>query len=235
MRNPIKAQLDLFNQWPNHFLGKELKKISEILDRHPEFTQWAHVDLTLDKSSTGNKGMSSEQVLRAGIIKNIRKLSYEELSFNMSDSQSTKAFTHMDLDEKYSASCLQSNISKISEATWENISKALVLDAKDQGIEDCKTVRVDSTVGATNIGHPTDSKLLYDCIRVIDREFKKARKLAKKLSWRLTTSQQVKRAKTLRYKINNSKNEEARLPFYKELIQIARDIKKQLPLMVSKI
>ena len=235
MRTPMKPQLDLFFQWPNHYLGRELKKISEILDRHPEFVEWVHVDLTEDKMSTGNTGMSSEQVLRAAVIKNIRKLSYEELAFNIADSQSTRAFMMLEVDEKYSASCLQGTISKISEETWENISKALVFDGKEQGFEDCKTVRIDSTVADTHIEHPTDSKLLYDCIRVIDREFKRVRNFSCKKSWRLTSTAQVKEAKSLRYKINNSKNDEQRLPHYKNLLKIAKSIKSDLPSMIVKI
>lgn len=235
MRDLMKTQLDLFYQWPNHFLSKELKKISEIIDRHPEFTELVHVDLTSDKTFTGNLGMSSSQVLRAAVIKNIRKLSYEELSFNLTDSQSTRAFLLLDLEEKYSSSCLQENISRISEATWENISTALVLDAKHQSFEDCKTVRVDSTVTDTNIGHPTDSKHLYDCIRVVDREFKRARKWANKASWRFTSAEQVKKAKSLRFKINNSKNDEQRLPHYRELINLAQRIEKGLPSTILKI
>lgn len=235
MRQLIKPQLDLFFQWPNHYLGRELKKISEILNRHAEFSQWVHVDLTEDKTSTGNTGMSAEQVLRAGVIKNIRKLSYQELAFNIADSKSTRAFMMLEADEKYSASCLQSTISKISEETWEGISKALVFDAKQQGFEDCKTVRIDSTVTDTHIEYPTDSKLLYDCIRVIDREFKRARVFACKRSWRLTSIGQVKTAKSLGYKINNSKTDEQRLPHYKKLLKLAKSIKSDLPSMIVKV
>ncbi len=235
MRTLIKPQLDLFFQWPNHYLGRELKKISEILIRHPEFANWVHEDLTKGKTSTGNTGMSSEQVLRAAVIKHIRKLSYEELAFNIADSQSTRAFLMLEIAEKYSASCLQDNISKIREKTWENISTVLVLDGKDHGFEDCKAARVDSTVTSTHIEYPTDSKLLYDCIRVLDREFKQARVLAHKKSWRLTSVHQVKEAKSLRYKINNSKNDDQRLPYYKELFKIAKSIKSGLPSMIVKI
>lgn len=235
MRTLIKPQLDLFFQWPKHQLSDELKKISEIIDRHPEFVDWVHMDLTDGKCSTGDQGMSSEQVLRAAMIKNIRKLSYEELAFNVIDSNSTRAFLIMSEAEGYSSSCLQENISKIKEGTWEQISHSLVIDAKDQGFEDCKTVRIDSTVTDTHIGYPTDSKLLYDCIRVIDREFKRARKLVDKQSWRLTSTAQVKDAKSLRYKINNSKNSQERLPHYKLLLKIAKSIYSDLPTMIVRI
>ena len=235
MRHLIKPQLDLFFQWPNHQLGRELKKLSEILDRHPEFCDWVHTDLTEGKSSTGDTGMTSEQVLQAAIIKNIRKLSYGELSFNIVDSNSTRAFLMMIEGESYSSSCLQENISKVTEKTWERISRALVLDAKDLGFEDCKTVRIDSTVTDSHIGYPTDSKLLYDCIRIIDREFKRARKLSGKSSWRLTSISQVKAAKSLRYKINNSRSDHERFPHYKALLKMARSISSDQPALIVRI
>ncbi|MEI8346258.1 MAG: transposase, partial [Pseudomonadota bacterium] len=101
--------------------------------------------------------------------------------------------------------------------------------------ENGKQVRVDSTVADTNIEYPTDSKLLYDCIRVIDREFKEAREVADKKSWRLTSFEQVKEAKSLRYKINNSKNDEGRLPFYNQLLKIAKTIRRDFPSIIEKI
>lgn len=104
----------------------------------------------------------------------------------------------MDFNESYSASALQSAISKISELTWEKLTEALVLDAKIQGIEECRKVRVDSTVTDSNIHHPTDSSLLYDCIRVINRLFRKLRKILLKKSWRFSTEQDVKIAKVCR-------------------------------------
>lgn len=235
MRMIRKLQMSLFGQWPDHKLGQELKKISEILDRHPEFAEWVHADLSKGKEMTGDVGMSSEQVLRAAVIKQIRGLSYEGLAFNIADSSSTMAFLMLDLGERYGHSCLQENISQINEETWQLISTALVLDAKDSGIENCKTVRVDSTVTETNIHHPTDSSLLYDCIRVICREFFKARDLANKKSWRLVSKQQVKEAKSLCFKINNAKNDEERLPHYKKLLKLLKGVSGDLPSIIKRI
>ncbi len=230
-----KPQMNLFFQWPDHKLGKELKKISEILDRHPEFVVWVHEDLVKDKAKTGNLGLSAEQVLRAAIIKNLRGLSYEKLAFNIIDSNSSRAFLMMDIDEKYSSSSLQDVISKISERTWEKISIDLVLDAKEQKIEDCKQVRVDSTVTDSNILYPTDSSLLYDCIRVINRNFQRLRKISGKKSWRFSTDKDVKIAKSLRYKINNGKNKDERLTPYSDLLKIAQRLSNDYPSILRKI
>ena len=235
MRQIIKPQLSLFNPLSKHKLSKELQKMSSILDRHPEFCAWVHKDLTEDKTDTGCTGMSAEQVLRAAVIKDIHKLSFEKLAFNLTDSNCTKFFLKLDLEENYSRSTLQSSISKIKEDTWEKISRAIVLDAKEQGFEDCKTVRIDSTVTDSNIAHPRDSKLLSDCIRVSHREFKKLKVILKQPSWRLIPNKHVNTAKSLMYKINNSKNNEQRLPHYKELLEISSELKKELSKLIVKI
>ena len=53
--------------------------------------------------------------------------------------------------------------------------------------------------------------------------------------WRLISREDLKRAKTLLYKINNSKNDAERLPCYKELLKIATKLNKGLPDTIRKI
>ena len=163
MRHLRKTQLGLFVHYPKHQLSKELQQISNIIERHPEFALCVHVDLVQSKAADGDIGMTAEQVLKSAILKFIRDLSYRELAFNIADSVSTRSFLELDLGETYKHSCLQDNISRISEETWSMISAALVADAKEQKIEPCKQIRVDSTITDSNIHHPTDASLLYDC------------------------------------------------------------------------
>ena len=183
----------------------------------------------------GDIGMTAELVLKAAILKFIRCLSYRGLAFNIADSVSSRAFLGLELGEVYKHSTLQENISRISEESWKLISAILVSDAQAQKIESCKQVRIDSTTTNSHIHHPTDASLLYDCIRVIAREFNRSRKRAMKKSWRLISCRDVKRAKTLLYKINNSKNDTERLPYYKELLRIANNLSKSLPATINKI
>lgn len=69
----------------------------------------------------------------------------------------------------------------------------------------------------------------------MDREFKKARAIANKSHWRLTSFQEVKLVKGLRYKINNSKNDKERLSPYKDLLKLAKKLKKDLPKIIKKL
>ena len=66
----------------------------------------------------------------------------------------------LDLPRKYK---------KISFQAWEKINRIMIKYAAKNGFEKGRTVRVDSTVVETNILRPTDSSLIYDCIRVISR------------------------------------------------------------------
>jgi transposase, IS5 family len=235
MRDVTRPQRDLFVQYPVHQLAQELRQVAAILDRHPEFAEWVHVDLTREKKKFGDNGMSADQILRSAILKNIRGVSYQELAFDLQDSTSTKAFVGLAHNEWYSASCLQSNVSRIGEMTWEQIQVELLRDARISGMEDGKRVRIDSTAVESHIHHPTDSSLLYDSLRVLQREFKNLRKAADKPHWRFSIP--IKEVKSLVFKINNSKNDDERLPHYKKLLKIAaralKDITELLPKLQS--
>jgi hypothetical protein len=75
--------------------------MSQILDKHAVFTQWVHDDLTagVSKKGSGAKGMTSEQVLRAGLIKQMNDWSYEFLEIQCVDSEMTRAFIKLGFGE----------------------------------------------------------------------------------------------------------------------------------------
>ena len=58
------------------------------------------------RHTTGREGMTAEQVLRACVLKQIRSLSYEELSFHLEDSNSFRAFARMEMGQYPSPSTL---------------------------------------------------------------------------------------------------------------------------------
>ena len=221
MRKKIELYQDLFCQYSTHEFSDELKKIAELLDMHPEILDWVHEDLTKGKmeSSKGACGMTSEMVLRAAILKQQRMWTYKELEFHLADSQAGRAFVRLSYGIFYSDSTLQDNIKKISSLTWEKINRVFVKYAAENNIEKGRTVRVDSTVVETNIHKPTDSTLIYDCIRVLSRIICKLKELGqeKKVNIpKLKFSSQL--AKNMTISILNAKSQEEREEIYKELI-----------------
>ena len=176
MRNPRMTQQSMFCQQSNHRISDELIRIADVLGKHDEFVNWVHEDLTSGtQRSTGAKGMTSDQVLRAAILKQMNDWTYRFLELQCVDSEMTRAFLRLDFDESYSDSTLQDNISKITACTWIKINDALVRYAANTGIDKGRTVRMDATVVEANIHHPTDSNRLFDCLRLANDLLKKIR------------------------------------------------------------
>lgn len=135
MRRTREQQVSLFRQYSEHEFSEEMQKISDCLDRVPETLDAVLQDLANGKDSRGAKGMSAEEVLRAGILKQQNEWTYKELEFNLVDSASARAFVRVRNEPGYSDSCLQENIKKISSETWENLNRQLLRLAALDGIE----------------------------------------------------------------------------------------------------
>lgn len=221
MRKTKNVQKSLFCQSMDHPMFDEWQRIANILDQHPEFLDWVQADLAvgLKSTSTGAHGMTAEQVLRAAILKQSNCWTYRELEFQIFDSQMTKAFLKLDFDESYRTSSLQANIKRIRAETWEQISRAIVVDAKTLGLETGKVVRMDSTPIEANVHRPTDSSLLFDCIRSSNIQFEKLREqgILKSFAAVKTTE-----AKSLYTHIFNSKDADKRVGYYRSLVKMAR-------------
>lgn len=221
MRCTKNVQKSLFCQSADHPIFEEWRQIERALSLHPEFLEWVHADLTvgLKSKTSGAKGMTAEQVLRAAILKQSNGWTYRELEFQIVDSQMTKSFLKLDFDESYRTSCLQANIKRIRSATWEKISCAIVQDAKSLGFESGKLIRMDSTPIEANIHRPTDSSLLFDCIRSSNTQFEKLRD---KGILKCYASVKTAQAKSLYTHIFNAKDEEEREGYYRTLVKLAK-------------
>jgi transposase, IS5 family len=235
MRKVIHGRRSQDCQWPVHEFTVELQVISSLLDEHPEILTWVHDDLMCDSKhrAVGAPGMTAEQVLRSAIIKQQNEWTYRELAIQGADSAMTRAFTRLACGEYFGKSCLQENIGKISAATWAKINAVIIVDAKDEGIDSGRTVRMDSTVVEADIHHPTDSTLLYDCLRVIWRELKKIRD-----KWpeaRLYFAGSLKEAKLIVIEIASPHNADKRKSLYRKLLKLAKKARRRLGEALSKL
>ena len=154
MRQSRENQLPLTPLWPDHQHAQELREISKILDENSKLNELVWQDLSEADSTKGAPGMSGEQVLRCGVIKQMHQFSYDRLAFHLADSVSLRA---------------SENLSRIRHSTWQAINAALVDWACEQGLEKGEKVRIDATPVESEIHHPTDNQLLYDCVRVLAR------------------------------------------------------------------
>src|ERR1700746_4059744 len=146
-RQERTVQASLFDLFAGHEIGRELKAMSQWLDEHRELIGLVAEDLRRQGvQETGRQGLPAESVLRCGLLKQHRQLSYEELAFHLEDSASFRAFARLPLAWTPKKSVLQKTISAIRAETWEAINRAVLVDAQGQKLEPGKMVRLDSTV-----------------------------------------------------------------------------------------
>src|SRR4249919_3816125 len=220
MRQERTVQASLFDLFADHGIGRELKAMSRWLDEHRELIGLAAEDLRRQGvKEIGRQGLSAESVLRCGLLKQHRQLSYEELAFHLEDSASFRAFARLPLSWTPKKATLHMTISAIRAETWEAINRILLVSARQEKIETGKVVRLDSTVTAALMHEPSDSSLLWDAVRVMVRLLKGADALISgRLVWRNHRRAAKKRARAIEYARDRLK----RVPHYRELIKLTR-------------
>ena len=84
MRQERPVQASLFDLFAGHEIGRELKAMSQWLDEHGELVGLVAEELRRHSvKETGRRGLSAKSVLRCGLLKQHRQLSYEEMAFHL--------------------------------------------------------------------------------------------------------------------------------------------------------
>lgn len=201
-----------------HEQALELKEISRLLDAHPQLYELVQADLVHQcDGSKGRSGLSAEQVLRALLVKQINSYTYKELSYHLADSFTYREFCRLGPRQLPSKSALARDIKRVSAHTLEQLNAMLVAQALEHKVESGTKVRIDCTGVASPIHHPTDSSLLWDCVRVLTRELKAARTYCAQIHY----TDHQRRAKRRAFAIANSKGDR-RHGLYEDLLKVAR-------------
>jgi transposase, IS5 family len=220
MRQERTVQASIFDLFAEHEIGRELRAMSLWLDEHRDLIGLAAEDLRRHGvTETGRQGLPAESVLRCGLLKQHRQLSYEELAFHLEDSASFRAFARLPLSWTPKKSVLHKTISAIRAETWEAINRILLDSARQEKVETGKVVRLDSTVTAALMHEPSDSNLLWDAVRVMARLLREADALiGGRLVWRDHRRAAKKRARAIEY----TRGRPNRVQHYRELIRLIR-------------
>jgi len=223
MRQSLLDQLPLVPVSIDHDHARELGAVSALLDQLPEAVQLVQEDLCcrgkkrIDPSQ-GRHGMAAEHVLRAAVLKQMSRFSYELLAFHLADSATYRTFCLLGFDRRPpKKATLQKNIKRVKPETWQALNEMLVLRARQLGVEDGRKVRADCTVVESNIHHPNDSSLLWDSVRVLARLMARARE-----DWGIAFHDHRRRAKRRALGISNAKNMQQRRPLYRDLLKVTR-------------
>lgn len=218
MRTSVVQQPPLVSPVVDHPRAGELERMSRALDslgHAPVELVWEDLTRGLCSPHKGRKGLGAEQLLRAAIIKLLFGFSYEQLAFHLADSLTFRRFCRLGLHEKPKKKALQQGIKRIRPETLESINDLLLGLAMDHGVDDGLTLRTDCTVEETNIHAPSDSSLLWDCVRVLSRLLHEASELV-----RVSFSDHTKRAKRRHVKIQYAGNEAKRRAPYLDLLKV---------------
>lgn len=200
----------------------ELGLIDTILEKKPDIVTLLRSDIEqgCKKSHFGRKDTPSvEQVIRAAIYKEFKKLTYRDLEYAQSDSRICSAFLKLDERKPFSFQVWQKYISKVRVESLQHLLVALNRIAIEEGLEDLDAIRVDTTVIETNIHYPTNNSLAWDCI-------KEAHRLLSHLANKegVTVRNYTVAAKSNYFKINNSKGDKRVGLFKKQLALFTKSI-----------
>ena len=148
-----------------------LQKISDFLYDHNELVELVRLDLErgLKKPETGRQGLTPDQVLRSLILMRVKNWDYRELRERINDGYTLRKFTAFYSQSVPRHNAFNQAFNRLSSATVERLNDAIIEAAVDDGLEDGKKLRVDTTVVETDIHWPTDATLLWDAVRVLTR------------------------------------------------------------------
>jgi IS5 family transposase len=156
-------------------LEPTLKAIADFLDQHGAIVQRVRRDLVrgLKKPTTGRTGLTAPQVLRSMILMRVKNWDYRELRERIADGYTLRHFTAFNSQRVPKHDAFNRAVNRLTPATLQVVNDAVIRVAINLGLEDGTKLRVDTTVVATDIHHPTDNTLLWDSVRVLTRLVRK--------------------------------------------------------------
>jgi IS5 family transposase len=157
---------------------EKYQKIDALLKKYPELLQAAHRDLqSLSKPDPTQKRkatFTTENLFRAVLVKTIENVDYRRAEILICENKTFQDFCRLYKKETINHSLLCTTFKALSPETWKTINHCLALRMKQEKKIDLDNIRTDTTVVETNIHYPTDSSLLWDTYRTIDRLWTKA-------------------------------------------------------------
>jgi len=148
-----------------------LQCLSEFLDQHLELLELVSRDLRrgLKQPDTGREGLAAPQVLRSFVLQRVKNWDLRELRERVADGLTLRVFTGFYAGQVPRHQAFHRAFDRLTPDTMHALNEVVIGAAVAMGMEDGSQLRVDTTVVQTNIQFPTDSKLLWDCVRVLTR------------------------------------------------------------------
>ena len=157
------------------------RAVSQVLDDNTEILAVMHEDLR-ELSEGGPRGRdadyTSENILRALIVKHTEGLTYREAVIRIGSDPFLQDFLRMRKRTVMDFTFLNKCFKAIRPQTWKRINELLGQYGVARKIVHTDVIRTDTTVIESNIHYPTDASLLWDTWRVSSRLLNRAREIA---------------------------------------------------------
>jgi IS5 family transposase len=151
---------------------QKYQMLSDLLDANPQLLQLAHLDwaVLLSSSQKGRRAaFTTEQLLRALIVKFIEQCSYRKTIVLIDTSEFLRHFSRLDSGRTMDFTFLSRAFCLLSARTVEAMNQVINRYAVSEELISGEKQRLDSTVYEANIHYPTDSSLLWDSFRTLAR------------------------------------------------------------------
>ena len=171
--------VDLFTQIPQLCLQFEpvLAHLDRLLE-DDELFRGVKADLARRSPRSLTRGRGStpvEVILRMLVVRRLYGWSYAETEQFVADSLILRQFCRLYLEPAPDDTTLIRWARQIDPGTLDKLNERVVALARQAKVTRGRKLRVDGTVVAMNIHHPTDGSLLADGVRVISRLLRRAK------------------------------------------------------------
>jgi hypothetical protein len=158
---------------PQQVYRDKYRKIDDLLRKYPELLTAAHQDLQSlcnpHPSRKRKPDFTTENLFRALLVMKIENATYRRASLLIGEMPTLQNFCRLINKTSINHSLLNKAHSAISPETWQRINQLFAKRMQKAGKITLDVIRTDTTVVETNIHYPTDSSLLWDTYRTINR------------------------------------------------------------------
>jgi len=228
---------DLELQFQGVHLDPTLRAISGFLDQHLGLVEQVRKDLErgLKNPRTGRNGIAPSQVLRSLVLMRVKNWDYRELQERINDGFTLRRFTEFDSHPVPKHDAFNRAFIRLTPETLRDVNQAVVEAAVQLGLEDGKTLRVDTTVVESNIHYPTDATLLWDSVRTITRLIEELHeKLPGGVQGFTNRTRSARRRMQAIQRMSAAERSQQQEPTYRELIRITEQVVNNARQVVEK-
>jgi IS5 family transposase len=118
---------------------------------------------------TGRTGIAPDRLLRCCVLKHLKGWGFRDLERELRSNLIYRRFTRFDAEATPDYSSFSRLFALLGPSVTEEIHGRIVGLAQERGVARGRKLRTDTTVVESNIHYPTDSSLLGDGIRVLNR------------------------------------------------------------------